>query len=463
MDHPPQPLSANPPPQPQPAVIIAGAGICGLLLAQYLRKSGVPFRIFDRDTDFTTRGLGWGLTLHWSLPALRALLPDDLVRRLPEAYVDRAAVASGLASAFPFYDLSTGERLSAAPFAPEAQRIRVSRNVFRRILATGIDIEWGKAVSGFEAAEGDGDGKESVTVRLEDGSWCVGRLLVACDGSQSRIRRALFPDTPTFQIPVRVIGVRIDCTPAQIEPVRKLDPFFLQGTSSKDNTYVYFSVLDAPGNNHEENIADPASGKYSCQIVASWPVRSGFLGEPLPIPFPATGAEGAKLMKRFAETWAEPLRSLVHSLPEDEAGASGTDMKSLELHDWPPPHGLRTTASVALVGDALHPMSMYRGEGANHAIVDVLELCELVIGPQIVQDSSNSSGHSDSDSDRHKRLRAALDQFEDVVAARTRPAVLASRQACIDAHNWERISDQSPLLSRRVMKIDFDEKDLYLP
>jgi 2-polyprenyl-6-methoxyphenol hydroxylase-like FAD-dependent oxidoreductase len=50
-------------------VLIIGAGISGLILAQQLRKSGVPFLIFERDTDFSTRGAEWGLTLHWSLPA----------------------------------------------------------------------------------------------------------------------------------------------------------------------------------------------------------------------------------------------------------------------------------------------------------------------------------------------------------------------------------------------------------
>lgn len=122
-------------------ILIVGAGVSGLLLAQHLHKSGVPFRIFERDTDLATRGLGWGLTLHWSLPALRSLLPDRLVRRLPEAYVDRAAVEEGRPSTFPFFDLSTGELKAKTPSATEAQRIRVSRDRLRRLLATGLDIE----------------------------------------------------------------------------------------------------------------------------------------------------------------------------------------------------------------------------------------------------------------------------------------------------------------------------------
>jgi 2-polyprenyl-6-methoxyphenol hydroxylase-like FAD-dependent oxidoreductase len=41
-------------------VIIIGAGISGLLLAQQLRKLEIPFQIFEREKDVLTRGAGWG-------------------------------------------------------------------------------------------------------------------------------------------------------------------------------------------------------------------------------------------------------------------------------------------------------------------------------------------------------------------------------------------------------------------
>jgi hypothetical protein len=122
-------------------VLVIGAGISGLLLAQSLSQHGIPARVFERDADLETRGAGWGLTLNWSLPALRSLLPEDLVNRLPEAYVDRSAVVEGHSSAFPFFDLSTGELIVSTPKAPESSRIRVTRQGLRDILATGINIE----------------------------------------------------------------------------------------------------------------------------------------------------------------------------------------------------------------------------------------------------------------------------------------------------------------------------------
>lgn len=122
-------------------VLIIGAGISGLVLAQHLKQHDIPFLIFERDDNLTTRGVGWGLTLHWSLTSVESLIPTKLYARLPEAYVDRRAVDRGASSRFPFYDLSTGELKFATPKAPHSQRIRVTRGKLRRLLATGIDIQ----------------------------------------------------------------------------------------------------------------------------------------------------------------------------------------------------------------------------------------------------------------------------------------------------------------------------------
>lgn len=45
-------------------------------------------------------------------------------------------------------------------------------------------------------------------------------------------------------------------------------------------------------------------------------------------------------------------------------------------------------------------------------------------------------------------LDSAMEQYESELAVRCRPAVLASRQACFDAHMWDQTVDGSPLLAR---------------
>ncbi|KAH6954300.1 hypothetical protein DER45DRAFT_632682 [Fusarium avenaceum] len=411
--------------QDQPVLII-GAGISGLLLAQSLKQHGIPARVFERDTDLETRGAGWGLTLNWSLPALRSLLPEDLVKRLPEAYVDRSAVAEGLSSAFPFFDLSTGELVASTPKAPESSRIRVTRQGLRDILATGIDVEWNKALKETTSSP------ESITATFEDGTSATGCLLIACDGSHSRVRRSLFPDWEMYDVPVRMLGMKLELSQEQIKPIRDRDAFFLHSTNSKNDLFVYMSVLDAPGNH--EGSAHP----YSLQICVSWPYREGFFGSPTPIEIPETHEEKYKLVKEFAETLAEPWHSLILGMPTD------TEMKGLKIQDLPPPKDFQTKGRAVLMGDALHAMAMYRGEGANHVILDVEDFVQRVV-PVL------KKGGEVAD------LRNVLDEYEKAVVQRTRPAVLASRRACMDAHNWKMISEKSPLLTRRMPYIEFEE------
>lgn len=118
-------------------ILIVGAGISGLALAQYLHKQKIPFRIFDRDASIVSRTGGWGLTFHWGLAALQKLLPEQVYARLGECNVNPAATDAG---SYQFLDLKTGDALHAATF-PKTGRLRVIRSKLRGLLSTGINVE----------------------------------------------------------------------------------------------------------------------------------------------------------------------------------------------------------------------------------------------------------------------------------------------------------------------------------
>lgn len=46
-----------------PHVLIIGAGLGGLALAQSLRKKNIPFTISERDESSSSRQQGWAITL----------------------------------------------------------------------------------------------------------------------------------------------------------------------------------------------------------------------------------------------------------------------------------------------------------------------------------------------------------------------------------------------------------------
>ena len=162
--------------------------------------------------------------------------------------------------------------------------------------------------------------------------------------------------------------------------------------------------------------------------------------------------ERIALIRNAAQSFAEPFRQFVSVISD------GVTVKQLDLDEWAFPDNHVATSTHTLVGDAAHAMTMceskdplssltytYRtlvlGAGANHAIVDVLELKQMVLsklGPTA------------------PNLRFDITAYQRSVAARTLPSVLASRQACLEAHDWANLTSKSHLLSARQMVIDFD-------
>lgn len=199
---------------------------------------------------------------------------------------------------------------------------------------------------------------------------------------------------------------------------------------------MYFSFLDTPSNNTR---LAPLDESYECQIIISWPFRPGFLGEEEPTEVPKGNDERVALVKRIAAGWAEPFRECVLSIPED------TEVKTIKIEDWVPKRGAWDGQGKAtLVGDAAHAMTMYRGEAANHGILDV----EVLLGHLCpVSNDSGTDGRAQGDG---KGLGGAIEAYEEEMIRRTAPAVLTSRRACLDAHNYERIGEESPLVNKRV-------------
>ena len=77
-------------------IIVIGAGLVGLTVAQALKKAGFPFLIFDRDRSLDERPAGWGITMHWALPALESCLPREVFDKLPSIQVDPIEGAKGI-------------------------------------------------------------------------------------------------------------------------------------------------------------------------------------------------------------------------------------------------------------------------------------------------------------------------------------------------------------------------------
>ncbi|KAL2203494.1 FAD/NAD(P)-binding domain-containing protein [Sarocladium strictum] len=395
-------------------VLIIGAGVVGLTLANGLQQIGVPFRVFERDAHVNARGQGWAITLHWALPFLHELVSPSTFAAIESAQVDPDADRQGLGN-FVFINLAT---LEPKFIIPPGDRRRVNREKMRLALLSEVEqhVSWSKRLSSVQETS---DGVEAV---FEDGTEVEGCLLVGAEGSNSRTRKILAPETyKNIPLPVRCIGAALDLSPEQVKPLKDIDPLLFQGCHPATNVFFWFSMLETPLIN---GTAGTGKEHYRVQIIMSWPIEELPEGKTNP-----TDTNRLAEMRTRAQEFHPVLRKVVDMIPEN------TDITEIMLQDWPCLPWNNHRGKMTLAGDAAHAMTMYRGEAANHGIVDAHRLYKAI--------GNYWSGTV--------TMKQAIDEYETELRERTRAAVLLSRQACLDAHDFAGLNENSAVLKKRAI------------
>lgn len=171
----------------------------------------------------------------------------------------------------------------------------------------------------------------------------------------------------THQIMVRLFGFTLRVSAKEAEHIRALDPFFLQGTSSSSNVFMYLSCKSSHASHglhyHSQysNIAcvvleapqgsDSRNKDWLYQICISWrkdqsPHKTNNLKDSL------DNLSRVETIRSIARQWAEPFTSFISQIPET------TNVKQIDLEDFAPCKGLRATDKAIILGDAFHAMSM---------------------------------------------------------------------------------------------------------
>ncbi|PHH77950.1 hypothetical protein CDD80_7573 [Ophiocordyceps camponoti-rufipedis] len=411
-------------------VIICGAGITGLVLAHALAKAGIAFDVYERDAHINDRRHGWGITFHWALPYLREMLDDETLAAIDDVQVD-PEVGRHDTGNFLFLNLAS---LDVKFKVPPNERRRVNRQRLRQALVRGVadHVHWGKHLVGIEPPTND---PTLVRAIFADGTDARGRLLVGADGTGSLTRQFLVPDGHrNHRLPVRMLGVSVDLSPAEAQPLRDLDPLLFMGCHPETGHFLWVSILDTPDTNGSRGTA---AEYYRIQVIISW--LADLDGNDSPSTTTTTDGSRLAEMKQRATGFHPRLKTLVESVP------SSTAVTEIVLQDWPchqawNNHGGRVT----LVGDAAHAMTMYRGEAANHGILDVWHLSRGII---------QSSQQQQQQQQQQPQAQAqAVAAYEAEMRARAVPAVLLSRQACLDAHRYHALDENSALLKRRALQ-----------
>lgn len=397
-----------------------------VLILTHAQRS-IPFLIFEQDAAANSRLQGWALTIHFSLPQLLSLLPDDIIEQIDGCQVNPGIKTDTSNSIF--INLSNCAVKWRLP-PGSGTRKRVSRDRFRKLLMEKLDdrIHWQKRLIAFEPLD------TGVRAKFHDGSFYEGLLLVGADGAKSVVRSLLYDpiNLPPKPLPISFLGTSLLVNHAQIKPLLDLDPILFQGCHPESSTWMWFSVMESPETNG--SIVLPLEQRYwKAQLCLSWPSADNRSE------IAATDAARVLKMREKAENFDPRLRAIFH----DALRLDHAPVLSIHLADWhlPPTLASNLQGRVTLVGDAAHTMAMYRGEGFNHAIVDVHALVAAI---ELVYSSEIGVGVA--------RVREqVIERYELEIMRRGKVAVAMCREATMEVHQWEKLDEESVVRKKRIL------------
>ncbi|MEU4197242.1 NAD(P)/FAD-dependent oxidoreductase [Kribbella sp. NPDC026611] len=356
-------------------VLVIGGGTGGLALAHGLKRAGIGVTVFERDALRTDglHGYRVGIDPDGSR-ALHALLPKDL-------YDTFVATKARDPKYFNMLTEDLKEVLSMeieASTDPVESEKSISRMTLRQVLLTGLDdvVEFGKEFTRFEQ-QGD-----QVTAYFADGSSATGDLLVAADGSGSRVRRQYLPQARTEETGIVAIAGKLPITE---ESAKLVSPKVFEGISIVTAPRGFACILHVMEFqwDRDGNVKHGIGGNTE-DLIRHWPGLQfdntrDYMNWGLSATrdkFPANimelrGQELIDVALNVTPDWSPNLRRLFE-LTDPGTCFPVNIWTSVPLDPW-------ESSNVTLIGDAIHTMTPGRGVGANTALRDAVNLCRELI------------------------------------------------------------------------------------
>ena len=334
-----------------PHVAIIGGGIGGVALAVACLHRGIPFTIYERDSSFDERSQGYGLTLQQASKAIEGLgifkLEKGVIstRHLVHTTDGEVIGEWGIRKWVP----------SDKKTSPKRTNIHIARQALRLSLLEQLggqnSIRWNHQLVGFKASE-----DKSITLSfLVDGKIKNSKadLVVGADGIRSTVRKLLLGD--------------------EISPLRYLDCIVILGICPLHKIEKTSSLLL-----DSATVFQTANGKERIYIMpydsesVMWQLSFPMTEENAKI----LSAKGPKALKEEAcrrTQWHAPIPQILEATLE--AQISGYPVYDREVLQ---PEVFDNAGNTTLIGDAAHPMSPFKGQGANQALLDALALARAI-------------------------------------------------------------------------------------
>ncbi|KAK3314161.1 hypothetical protein B0H66DRAFT_372723 [Apodospora peruviana] len=364
-----------------PHVLIIGAGIGGLTLAQGLRKQGITFDIFERDTSTTSRGQGYCIGLFDLDTLFGGTLPDDL----PDLRTTCHLQPLDLPSQAIFH---AGPAKFMVEDSPETPCVRANRLRLRELLCTGLNVQWGKQAERIEEDD------EKVTVFFQDGSSATGDVLVGVDGAHSLVRPHVLKKSND-----EVLNMSPNTIVVGETKLRGAD--FAQQLQLGHSCFMAFGKDFRLFSGLNRATDDGKEGEYYWLMSAS--------DETVTQPDHWLKTASAEKKLEWATEKVQGLQPLFRTTIEKtkpEAVKATAMWWDALIPETPPVN------RVIVIGDAAHPMTPAQGEGAIFAIKDAVALSKVL---------------AEADKTDVAALKTKLNDFQQDIVAKGHEAIMQGR------------------------------------
>tara|TARA_B110000211_G_scaffold181483_1_gene205423 strand:+ start:303 stop:1730 length:1428 start_codon:yes stop_codon:yes gene_type:complete len=381
-----------------PHIAIVGAGIGGMALAVACLHRKIPFTLFERDSSFDARSNGYGLTLQQASSAIKGLGIFDLKEGIVSTRHVMHSIDGNVIGEWgmrKWMDLNEEKPVKKT-------NIHIARQALRLALLEQLGgpnkVHWGHQLVNFKGSEDNGvELNFKVNGALKN---IKADFVVGADGIRSSVREILIGEDKT---PLRYLGCIVILGICPLEALKGFENPLL------DSASVFQTA------NGKERIYMMPYSSDSIMWQMSFPIAEKEAKE--------LSSKGAVTLKKEAcrrAQWHDPIPQILNATLESEISGYPVydrDLLKKEL--------LEQGKQITLIGDAAHPMSPFKGQGANQALLDALALARAI-----------SNGCRPKSQWRTSGIRnTVLSHFETEMLARTASKVIESAEAAKFLHS----------------------------
>ena len=349
-------------------VLVVGAGLGGLCLAQGLQRAGIFVNVYERDAVPEARRQGYRIHIDTrGATGLRACLPPHLYELFCATASPPGHQLTVVNKHLKKLKIIGSSEQDAAP--PARFNAGVNRLTLREILLIDLNesVHFNKEFTHYEQLAGG-----SVRAHFADGTQASGDVLVAADGVNSRIRQQFLPEAAVVDTGVRCIYGKTLLT----EATRPFVPDCLYNGFTAAVGFHFTLALglvrfSQPPAEAAARLA-PGAQLHATNDYLMWSLnaRRAHMHASDDELFRMDGSSLRQFVMGKIKRWHPNLRALIAASEPDEAFPIAARVAT-SCDPW-------QSTSVTLLGDAIHAMSPAGGSGANMALLDAYRLCQAL-------------------------------------------------------------------------------------